>query len=293
MKRAVSFSRNIVTALACLFAMAFAGACLAAEADVVRDMTSLLQSGGVLSMPSADSGGLSTMTPPPFFGQGQQDGPSPQPQQAPGGWGQPQQPGWGQPQPQPQPQQPAADPVQLLQGAWAGSNGSTSVILMFMGRSCGIAVNNQQLYGTWEAQGGRLNMRFQSGKTLSYAFAVQGDVLILDGSMRLTRQPMPQQGGGQQPGWGQPAASPLEGIWTAQTPNGLFAFIFHGSQYRCTLNNALIEEGTFTLSGNQLHYAVTRGQNPGQRGVNTWQIQGSVLTIITPNGGGMQLFRQQ
>jgi hypothetical protein len=293
MKRSVFFFGKAVMALACAAAMAFAGAWPAEGSDVFSDRTSLLQSGGAVSLPSEENGGLSTMAPPPFFGQGQQNGGSQQPQQAPGGWGQPQQPqqpqqpGWGQPQ------QPAADPAQLLQGAWAGSDGSTSVILMFMGQSCGIAVNNQQMYGTWEVRGGRLDLRFQNGKTLSYAFAVQGDVLILDGSMRLTRQPMPQQGGGQQPGWGQPAASPLEGIWTAQTPNGLFAFIFHGSQYRCTLNNALIEEGTFTLSGNQLHYAVTRGQNPGQRGVNTWQIQGSVLTIITPNGGGMQLFRQQ
>ncbi|MBQ3892865.1 MAG: hypothetical protein II737_05660, partial [Mailhella sp.] len=44
------------------------------------------------------------------------------------------------------------------------------------------------------------NIQLQNGRTLSYAFALQGDALILDGQMRLMRQPMP----GQQPGWGQP-----------------------------------------------------------------------------------------
>jgi hypothetical protein len=141
--------------------------------------------------------------------------------------------------------------------------------------------------------GGRLNLRFQDGKTLSYAFALQGDVLILDGNMRLTRQPMPQQGGAQQPGWGQPAAGPLEGVWAAQTQSGVFVFIVRGSRYRCTLNDTPVEEGTFTLNGSRMHYTVTQGQNAGQQGVNTWQIQGNVLIIMASNGGSMQFVRRQ
>ncbi|MBQ3893078.1 MAG: hypothetical protein II737_06760, partial [Mailhella sp.] len=123
----------------------------------------------------------------------QQPAPQPQP-----GWGQqpqqPQQPGWGQ-QPQPQ-QQPGwgqpvqpADPYQALQGAWSGADGSgTMVILMFQGSNCALSVNGQQFAGTWNITGNRLNIQLQNGRTLSYAFALQGDALILDGQMRLMRQ---------------------------------------------------------------------------------------------------------
>ena len=111
--------------------------------------------------------------------------------------------------------------AQALQGAWAGSNGSDTMLLMFMGNVCGMALNGQQMYGMWSLAGDRLNIRFQNGKTLSYSIAIQGDSLILDGNVRLTRQAMPNQPGGgvpggqpvqpQQPqpgGWGQPQPGP-------------------------------------------------------------------------------------
>ena len=110
--------------------------------------------------------------------------------------------------------------VQALQGAWAGSNGSDTMVLMFMGNVCGMALNGQQMYGMWSLAGDRLNIRFQNGKTLSYSVALQGNTLTLDGSIRLTRQAMPNQPGGvpggqpvqpQQPqpgGWGQPQPGP-------------------------------------------------------------------------------------
>ena len=88
-----------------------------------------------------------------------------------------------------QPNMPAY--AQALQGAWAGSNGRDTLILMFMGSNCALGMNGQQMAGVWNLAGNRLNMQFQNGKTLSYSIAMQGDSLILDGNMRLTRQAMP------------------------------------------------------------------------------------------------------
>ena len=117
--------------------------------------------------------------------------------------------------------------MQALQGAWAGSNGSDTMVLMFMGNVCGMALNNQQMYGMWSLAGDRLNIQFQNGKKVSYGIAIQGNTLTLDGSIRLTRQAMPNQPGGgvpggqpvgqpqqQQPGgWGQPQQQPQPGSW--------------------------------------------------------------------------------
>ena len=104
---------------------------------------------------------------------------------------------------------------QALQGAWAGSNGRDSIILMFMGSNCGMGLNGQQLYGMWTLMGDRLTMQFQNGQSLSYTAALQGDTLVLDGNMRLTRQVMPNMPAGQaqQGGWGQPQQQSQGGGW--------------------------------------------------------------------------------
>ena len=111
--------------------------------------------------------------------------------------------------------------MQALQGAWAGSNGSDTMLLMFMGNICGLSLNGREMYGMWSLSGDRLNMQFQNGKSLSYTVDLRGDSLILDGSVQLTRQAMPGQPGGPavggvpggQPGnpWGQPQPPPQTG----------------------------------------------------------------------------------
>ena len=135
--------------------------------------------------------------------------------------------------------------VQALQGAWACSNGSDTMLLMFMGNVCGMALNNQQMYGMWSLAGDRLNIQLQNGKQVSYSVAIQGNSLILDGSIHLTRQAMPNQPGGvpnvqpggqpgpqsggtwggqpQQPqggSWGAPGGQPQGGGWGQPQPGG-------------------------------------------------------------------------
>ncbi|MBO4793594.1 MAG: hypothetical protein J5556_03390, partial [Deltaproteobacteria bacterium] len=131
-----------------------------------------------------------------------------------------------------QPNMPAY--AQALQGAWAGSNGRDTLILMFMGSNCALGMNGQQMAGVWNLAGNRLNMQFQNGKTLSYSIAMQGDSLILDGNMRLTRQAMPgmpqaapfpggqPQGGtwGGQPQGGSWGGQPQGGTWGGQPQGG-------------------------------------------------------------------------
>ena len=291
------------------FAMPFAGEGQQAKSDTAgKSISSLMQSGGVETVPSMIQGGLTTMA-PPFFGQGGGQGQQqPQHPQQPGVWGQPQQPAqpgvWGQPQ---QPQNPAG--AQALTGMWMGQFNGQMFVMIFMDNGmCGLGINNQQFYGNYTVQGSYLHMQMQNGQTLDVEFSVQGDTLQFSDGTVLKRQQMPAgQPQAQQPGpWGQapqgqpnsagmqPAGtSPLEGTWSAQTPNGMFVFEFRGNQYRAVVNGMQIEAGMFQLNGNRLHYQVTQGQNTGQQGVNTWQIHNNVLILFTQNGGSMQLMRQQ
>ncbi len=297
------FARLMFAVAGCI-AMSFAVACLAADksGDSVagKEINSLFRSGGMDAAPSMIQDGFATMA-PPFFGQGQGQGGQPQPPQPP----QPaaQQPGWGQPQPpaqQPgvwgQPQQPAG--AQALIGAWMTQTDGQMILMIFMENGiCGIGFNNQQLSGSYTVQGSHLHMQMQNGHVMNVDFSVQGDILRFSDGSVLMRQQMPPSAVPQQPGvWGQSqpvqAASPLEGSWAAQTQNGMFVFEFRGSQYRALINGMQIEAGMFRLNGSQLHFQVTQGQNTGQQGVNTWQIQNSMLIIVTPNGGAMQFMRQ-
>lgn len=226
-----------------------------------------------------------------------------------------------------QPNMPAY--AQALQGAWAGSNGRDTLILMFMGSNCALGMNGQQMAGVWNLAGNRLNIQFQNGKTLSYSIAMQGDSLILDGNMRLTRQAMPgmpqaapfpggQPQGGQPQGgswggqpqggtwggqpqggtWGgqpqQPfaAASPLEGSWSVQIPQGRRSFRFAGNRYAQLLNGQVLEEGVFSLlPDGRFQFQVTSGQYAGQRGENRVSINGNALTVTWPEGNSITFTR--
>ena len=116
-------------------------------------------------------------------------------------------PGWGA-APAAAPQAGAVNPVQALQGAWFAANGQETLLIIFQGNTVGFALNQQPLYGTWSAQGDRLMLSFQNGKTATYQFSIQGDTLILDGNLRLKRQQMPQQGAAPQPASPYPAPAP-------------------------------------------------------------------------------------
>lgn len=235
-----------------------------------------------------------------------------------------------------QPNMPAY--AQALQGAWAGSNGRDTLILMFMGSNCAMGLNGQQIAGVWNLVGNRLNMQFQNGKTVSYTIAMQGDALILDGNMRLMRQPMqgmpqaapniggqpqggtwggqpqgglpqggtwggqPQGGtwGGQPQGgtWGgqpqQPfaAASPLEGTWSVQIPQGTRSFRFTGNRYAQLLNGQVLEEGVFSLQPDgRFQYQVTSGQYAGQQGENRVALNGNAMTMAWPDGNSLTFTR--
>ena len=189
---------------------------------------------------------------------------------------------------------------QALQGAWAGSDGRTNAIFMFTGNTCAININGMQMPGVWNLMGNRLNMQFQNGSTLSYSVDLQGDTLILDGSMRLSRQgspggapqggtwgmPQGSSGGAPQGGtWGAPQAAPLDGTWSTQTPQGVRAFRFMGNRYVQTLNGQVMDEGVFTLMPDgRFQYRVTGGAYTGQSGENRLIRSGNSFTMFWPGG---------
>jgi len=230
---------------------------------------------------------------------GQQQPPQPQGPQGPqGSYGQ-QQP----PQPQPpygqQPPQPQPGMAGQLDGCWSATNGQNFVIMIFRQGYCGLNLNGTQVYGPYTVQGQHLRVQFTNGQTFEADFAVQGSVLRFSTGLQLNRMPMPgQQGpyGQQQPPQPQhqpPAGNPLQGSWTGTLQNGTtLVFSFNGNQYFVTANGQQIEAGTFALNGSRLEYSVAFGQAAGQRGVNTWQLSGSVLVLTGPNGQSIRLTRQ-
>ena len=68
-------------------------------------------------------------------------------------------------------------------------------------------------------------------------------------------------------------------------------FVFKGNQYMVLANGQQSEAGIFRLDGQRLEYQTTAGQTAGQKGVNTWQIQGNILILTFPNGSALQLTR--
>ncbi|MBO4300525.1 MAG: hypothetical protein J5861_02875 [Desulfovibrio sp.] len=195
---------------------------------------------------------------------------------------------------------------QALQGAWSGSNGQDTLILMFMGNTCALGLNGQQMAGVWNLAGDRLTLQFQNGKSLSYSVSLQGDALILDGNLRLARQAMPGAPGfAWQPGgtWGQTPqappsqnfsnAGPLEGTWSTQIPQGTRSFRFMGNRYAQLLNGQVVEEGTFLLTPDgRFLYQVTSGQYAGQSGEDRVTLNGNSLTVAWPEGTVLTFVRE-
>ncbi len=213
------------------------------------------------------------------------------------------------PAPAPAPAPGAGQPgiVQQLQGAWFGQNGDKKMLLIFQGSNCGLALNQMQTYGVWSVQGNRINMSFQNGKQTSFQFVLNGNSLILDGTVYLTRQQMPQQGAGVPgggPGVATPAPAPqpvpqpgyapatmLEGSWVTNLPAGQGVMTFRGNQYNFTLNGQMIEAGTFSLGPGVLNYTVTMGQSMGMSGQNSIVVQGSQFVMTNPSGQSMVFTR--
>ena len=191
---------------------------------------------------------------------------------------------------------------QMLQGAWFGQNGQKQMLLIIQGNTCGMALNGQQKYGVWSVQGDKFNMSFQDGKQVTFQFVLSGDELILDQTVRLRRQNMPNIGGVpgtsvQPPPAPDPApvpqpvqpspgvgATPLEGSWVTTLPMGQGVMAFRGNQYTFSLNGQMVEAGTFTLGQGVLNYTVTMGQMAGSSGQNRLVIQGNQFAMTTPAG---------
>lgn len=189
---------------------------------------------------------------------------------------------------------------QALQGSWMGTDGQKTLILMFNGNNCALALNGLQMPGVWNLAGNRLTIRFQNGQSLSYSVALQGGTLILDGNLRLMRTGgtgpnvapptgYPQNGIGPNsfpptsPG---PAAySPLEGTWSVQIPQGTRSFRFTGNRYAQLLNGQVVEEGEFQYSPDgRFQFRVTGGQYAGQTGEDRITISGNSITVAWPDG---------
>ncbi|MBO4312789.1 MAG: hypothetical protein J5838_00695 [Desulfovibrio sp.] len=210
-------------------------------------------------------------------------------------------------------QQPTMPPKpqptgQGLEGAWAVSGNQGMIIMMFMNGMCGLNANGQQLFGPYTVQGNHLHVQFMNAKPLDVDFTIQGDTLRFSDGTVLRRQQMPAMPGGGQPIQQQPApqltpqpgpqqtggASPLEGAWAAQMPNGAqLVFVFTGGQYRVLVNGQPTETGIFTLNGDRLEYTTTSGQNPGQKGVNRWRLNGDTFIMTLPYGTSVQFGRQR
>lgn len=215
-----------------------------------------------------------------------------------------------QPVPQPMPQPQAA---QGLEGAWAVSSHQGMVIMMFMNGMCGLNANGRQLYGPYTVQGNHLHVQFMNARPLDVDFTVEGDTLRFSDGTVLRRQQMPNMPGGGQPIQQQPmpggpqpqptqqpmppqagGATSLEGAWATQLPNGVhLVFVFTGGQYRVLANGQPTETGIFTLNGDRLEYTTTSGQQPGQKGVNRWQLNGDTLIMTLPDGTSVQFGRQR
>ena len=192
--------------------------------------------------------------------------------------------------------QPVTQPLQPmpsgneLEGIWVAGNGQVTLIMMFKNGICGLQLNGQQLYGPYTVQGNHLHVQFSNGKPLDVDFQLEGDVLKFSDGTILRRQNMPTPQPSPTP---QPMGSPLEGRWGTQLQNGMqMIFVFQGNQYQALINGQLTETGTFVLNGNRLEYTVLTGPNQGQRGVNQWQVNGTILVMTLPNGAMVQFMRQ-
>ncbi len=110
-----------------------------------------------------------------------------------------------------------------------------------------------------------------------------------------------QQSGQSAPGFSGPQqapiesymASPLDGVWTTQTPQGLRVFRISGNRYVQTVGGQLLDEGIFQiLPDGRFQYQVTGGPYAGQRGENRLSCDGRTLVMAWPDGTSATFVRE-
>ncbi len=76
---------------------------------------------------------------------------------------------------------------QSLQGTWKGSSEENSMSLQFMGSACVFNFSGQKFSGMYRIFGNQIAMTFQNGKRVSFTASLEGNSLVLNGSIYLTR----------------------------------------------------------------------------------------------------------
>ena len=199
-----------------------------------------------------------------------------------------------------------------LQGAWIGSRGRDSLVLVFMNNVCAMGMNAEELYGLWSVHGNTLSLRLERDKVLDFTYALRGDTLILDRDIRLERYPLRSQKE-VIPGFGDssphhprnndfgPSSSdfsgfgggaPIDGAWVSRTSQGEAQFVFSGSEYTFYLKGREVEGGRFSYKKNQLHYTITRGAGAGKSGQHKAVLKGDTLQITSSNGQTLTFVRR-
>ena len=97
------------------------------------------------------------------------------------------------------------------------------------------------------------------------------------------------------PNPGPAAGSVIDGVWGAQSPNGLMQFAFRGGQYSFGINGQVMETGTYSYNPQtgECQFRILTGQAAGQSGTNRIYVQGNQLIMEFPNGAKNVLTRQQ
>ena len=107
--------------------------------------------------------------------------------------------------------------------------------------------------------------------------------------------PGPNPGPNPTPNPGPAAGSVIDGVWGAQSPNGLMQYAFRGGQYSFGINGQVMETGTYSYNPQtgECQFRILTGQAAGQSGSNRIYVQGNQLIMEFPNGAKNVLTRQQ
>ena len=107
--------------------------------------------------------------------------------------------------------------------------------------------------------------------------------------------PGPNPGPNPTPNPGPAAGSVIDGVWGAQSPNGLMQYAFRGGQYSFGINGQVMETGTYSYNPQtgECQFRILNGQAAGQSGSNRIYVQGNQLIMEFPNGAKNVLTRQQ
>lgn len=107
--------------------------------------------------------------------------------------------------------------------------------------------------------------------------------------------PGPNPGPNPTPNPGPAAGSVIDGVWGAQSPNGLMQYAFRGGQYSFGINGQVMETGIYSYNPQtgECQFRILTGQAAGQSGSNRIYVQGNQLIMEFPNGAKNVLTRQQ